>query len=123
MNSKRRSTEGWTEGDTMKTKGTSNELVIEAIPEKLSVCNVTDYAGIDIDQPFVFTGRTDEEKSLVCPTRLAPAETVIPEVQVAVYSRCLIVRKGADGKLVSLQEGDLDAARRYMANMAQGESR
>ncbi len=48
---------------------------------------------------------------------------VIPEAQVAVYSRCLIVRKGADGKLVSLQEGDLDAARRYMANMAQGESR
>lgn len=52
-----------------------NALVIEVIPEAFSVCKVADYTGIDIDQPFVFTGRTDEEKSLVCPTRLVPAIT------------------------------------------------
>ena len=38
-----------------------NALVIEVIPEAFSVCKVVDYTGIDIDQPFVFTGRTDEE--------------------------------------------------------------
>lgn len=41
-----------------------------------SVCKVMDYSGIDIDQPFVFTGRTDEEKSLVCPTDRVPENTV-----------------------------------------------
>ena len=41
-----------------------------------SVCKVTDYSGIDIDQPFVFTGRTDQEKSLVCPTDKVPDNTL-----------------------------------------------
>ena len=49
------------------------DLTIEIIPEKFTVCKVADYSGIDIDQPFIFTGRTDEEKSLVCPTCLVPA--------------------------------------------------
>ena len=31
---------------------------------------------MDINRPFVFTGSTDEEKSLVCPTPLVPAETL-----------------------------------------------
>jgi len=63
----------------MKTEGTPAELVIQVLPDSFTVCKVTDYAGIDIEQPFVFTGRTDEEKSLVCPTRLVPAETVSRE--------------------------------------------
>ena len=54
---------------------TKKKTKIELIPEKFSVCKVSDYSGIDIDQPFVFTGRTDEEKSLVCPTRLVPGNT------------------------------------------------
>ena len=45
---------------------------IEPLDAVFSVCKVPDYSGIDIDQPFVFTGRTDEEKSLVCPTELVP---------------------------------------------------
>ena len=53
--------------------------VIELIDVPLSVCKVTDYSGIDIDQPFVFTGRTDEERSLVCPTSLVPANTISRE--------------------------------------------
>lgn len=47
-------------------------LLIEIIPEKFTVCKVEDYSGIDLDQPFIFTGRTDEEQSLVCPTHLVP---------------------------------------------------
>ena len=45
---------------------------IEPLDAVFSVCKVPDYSGIDIDQPFVFTGRTDEEKSLVCPVELVP---------------------------------------------------
>ena len=50
--------------------------VIELIEVPLSVCKVTDYSGIDIDQPFVFSGRTDQEKSLVCPTDKVPGNTL-----------------------------------------------
>lgn len=51
-------------------------ITLEQLPQTFSVCKVPDYADIDIDQPFVFTGRTDEEKSLVCPVALAPENTV-----------------------------------------------
>ena len=49
---------------------------IELIDVPLSVCKVEDYTGIDIEQPFVFTGSTDEEKSLVCPTAFVPENTI-----------------------------------------------
>ena len=45
------------------------------LTEEFTVCKVKDYSKVDLGQPFVFTGSTDEEKSLVCPTRLVPAET------------------------------------------------
>lgn len=48
---------------------------IEPLSIVFSVCKVSDYSGIDIDRPFVFTGRTDQEKSLVCPTNLVPDNT------------------------------------------------
>lgn len=48
---------------------------IEPLEIAFSVCKVEDYSGIDIGQPFVFTGTTDQEKSLVCPTELVPANT------------------------------------------------
>ena len=50
------------------------DIVIEVLPVELSVCKVSDYAGIDIGQPFVFSGCTDQEKSLVCPTGVVPAD-------------------------------------------------
>ncbi len=49
------------------------ELLV--LTEEFTVCKVKDYSKVDLSQPFVFTGSTDEEKSLVCPTRLVPAET------------------------------------------------
>ena len=48
---------------------------IKALSVSFSVCKVPDYSGIDIEQPFVFTGSTDEEKSLVCPCELVPDNT------------------------------------------------
>lgn len=49
---------------------------ITILPEEFSICKLKDYSKIDLGQPLVFTGSTDEEKSLVCPTRLVPAETL-----------------------------------------------
>lgn len=51
-------------------------LQLQVIPESISICKVESYSGIDLDQPFVFTGRTDDEKSLVCPTGLVPENTI-----------------------------------------------
>ena len=50
------------------------ELLI--LEEEFSICNLKDYSKIDISRPFVFTGSTDEEKSLVCPIRLVPVGTL-----------------------------------------------
>ena len=51
-------------------------MTIQIIQEEFSVCKVADYGGIDLSAPFVFTGSTDEENSLVCPVRLVPADTL-----------------------------------------------
>ena len=52
---------------------------LEPLKPDFTVCKVTDYSGIDIDQPFVFTGRTDTEKSLVCPTEMTPGNAISRE--------------------------------------------
>ncbi len=51
-------------------------MTLKILEEEFSVCKVADYEGIDLSAPYVFTGSTDEEKSLVCPTRLVPDNTV-----------------------------------------------
>ena len=51
-------------------------MTIQTIHEEFSVCKVADYGGIDLSAPFVFTGSTDEEKSLVCPLQLVPTDTL-----------------------------------------------
>ena len=50
-------------------------MKLEVLPQLFSVCKVADYGGVDFGAPFVFTGATDGEKSLVCPTALVPANT------------------------------------------------
>ena len=51
-------------------------MLLKIIEETFAVCKVEDYSGIDLQADFVFTGSTDEEKSLVCPSRLVPANTI-----------------------------------------------
>lgn len=51
-------------------------LQLQVIPETFSICQVENYRRIDIDRPFVFTGSTDEEKSLVCPVNMVPDSTL-----------------------------------------------
>ena len=49
-----------------------NMMQLKIIDIEFSVCKVKDYSGIDLNQDYVFTGSTDEEKSLVCPVSLVP---------------------------------------------------
>ena len=51
-------------------------MVLRVLNEEFSICKLKDYSQIDLGQPYVFTGSTDEEKSLVCPTRLIPSNTL-----------------------------------------------
>jgi len=49
-------------------------MQISVLTEVFSICKLKDYSKVDLGAPFVFTGSTDEEKSLVCPTRLVPSD-------------------------------------------------
>ena len=51
-------------------------LSIQKLAPLFSICRVADYSGVDRDQPFCFTGCTDTEKSLVCPTEACPANAL-----------------------------------------------
>ena len=53
-----------------------NQLMMTALGQEFSICKVADYTQINLESPFVFTGSTDEEKSLVCPTELVPLNTM-----------------------------------------------
>ncbi len=50
-------------------------MELKPIPHEFSICKVKDYSLIDMDKEFTFTGRTDEENSLVCPTCDVPSNT------------------------------------------------
>ena len=51
------------------------KITLQPLDVRLSVCKVEDYSMADITQPFCFTGTTDEELSLVCPTEKVPGNT------------------------------------------------
>ncbi len=50
-------------------------MKLRVLEESFSVCKIASYDGIDLATPFVFTGSTDKEKSLVSPSGLVPAVT------------------------------------------------
>ncbi len=51
-------------------------MEIKKIDQDFSVCKVTDYSLVDLNAEFTFTGKTDEENSLVCPTSKVPSNTI-----------------------------------------------
>ena len=51
-------------------------MKIKKIPYDLSICKVTDYSKVNIAAEYCFTGKTDEENSLVCLTEDVPANTL-----------------------------------------------
>ena len=50
-------------------------IEIHVLNESFSVCKVEDYSKVDLDSPFCFIGKTDEENSLVCLTEDVPENT------------------------------------------------
>ena len=50
-------------------------MKLEKIDGRFTVCKVDDVSDIDLNVPFLFLGRTDEEISLVCPTEKVPPRT------------------------------------------------
>ena len=56
-------------------KRQASELVLEPLAPSFTVCRVPDYSSVDVSRPFCFTGMTDEEHSLVCPTEEVPENT------------------------------------------------
>ena len=51
-------------------------MILTILTETFSICKLKDYSKVDLNRPFVFTGTTDEERSLVCPTPLVPSDTL-----------------------------------------------
>ena len=51
-------------------------MQLKVIDNEFSVCKVKDYSEINLNQEYVFTGSTDEERSLVCPVSLVPQNTI-----------------------------------------------
>lgn len=47
-------------------------MELKKLRHKFSVCKVEDYSMVDFNQEFCFTGRTEEENSLVCMTENVP---------------------------------------------------
>lgn len=52
-------------------------MEIKMIDYEFSVCKVEDYSLVDLSTDFCFTGKTDEEKSLVCPTNKVPSNITV----------------------------------------------
>ena len=50
-------------------------MKIKAIEYDFTVCKVTDYSLVNLDSEYVFLGKTDEERSLVCLTSEVPSNT------------------------------------------------
>ena len=50
-------------------------MEIKALSDLFSVCKVEDATQIDLSKDFCFIAKTDEEISLVCPTKNVPAVT------------------------------------------------
>lgn len=44
--------------------------------EEFSVCTVRDYSMVDLDAEYCFTGKTPEEKSLVCAAEAVPSNVL-----------------------------------------------
>jgi len=51
-------------------------MEIKKIDGDFTVCKVTDYSEVRLDAKYCYTGKTDEENSLVCLTEDVPNNTV-----------------------------------------------
>ena len=54
-------------------------MELQVIDKAFTACKVEDYLSVDLDAEFVFIGKMDEEKSLVCETANVPPDTLVRE--------------------------------------------
>ena len=54
-------------------------MTIEALDAHFSICQVRDFSSVDLEAPFCFAGKTDEEHSLVCLTQSVPDNALARE--------------------------------------------
>lgn len=47
-------------------------MKLKVFPHRMTVCKISDSSQINLDEPFCFASRTDEELSLVCPSEAVP---------------------------------------------------
>ena len=52
-------------------------MKLNRIDAVFSVCKVADYSQVDLNAPFSFIGKTDEENSLVCRVEDVPSNALI----------------------------------------------
>ena len=50
-------------------------MELKRIDRDFTVCKVADYSLVNLESEDCFIGKTDEERSLVCPTQDVPANT------------------------------------------------
>ena len=55
--------------------GRESSLRLKVLDTELSVCRLSDLAGVDLDGGLYFIGRTDQELSLVCPSDAVPGNS------------------------------------------------
>lgn len=68
------------------------------MPQALTVCKVASDAALTLAGDLAFVAKTDEERSLVCPTELAPGETLAREDG----WRCFRIRGVLDFSLIGV---------------------
>lgn len=50
-------------------------MEIQTIDRAFSVCRLADFSSVNLESDYCFTAKTDEERSLVCPTENVPENT------------------------------------------------
>ena len=51
-------------------------MELKRVHQDFSVCQVKDYSFLNFESQYCFSGKTDEEKSLVCITSEVPSNTI-----------------------------------------------
>lgn len=51
-------------------------MKLKVIKQDFTICKLADLSQIDVSDPFCFIGKTDEEISLVCSSKLVPNKTI-----------------------------------------------
>ena len=73
-------------------------MELQIMPQALTVCKVASDAALSLEGELVFIGKTDEERSLVCPTERTPPETIAREDG----WRCFRIRGVLDFSLIGV---------------------